>query len=157
MYLCYVDESGTSDRPGSTTSFWRESYYRSGTGRVRTRIFEQSRKDTLEGAEIHTGWLLRKYSEQSKVDDFEKLSFHQRRIQVEKLRHANQLCQLFSAKRIWRDFLDRPEGRSRNLTFVCFSRCFLQLHGLFFQTDRAGEIAFTTHPLIMGFDRQRSN
>ena len=68
-----------------------------------------------------------------------------------------ELCQLFSAKRISRDFLDPPEDRSRNLTFVCFSRCFLQLRGLFFQSDLAGEMAFPTHSLPVGFDDDRSN
>ncbi|MCY4095746.1 MAG: DUF3800 domain-containing protein [Gammaproteobacteria bacterium] len=93
MYLCYVDESGTSDLPGSTSHFilagivlpiW---HWKSADEDIRAI----KRNYGLDGAEIHTGWILRKYHEQSKVIDFEKLDYHQRRIQVEKLRHANLL------------------------------------------------------------------
>lgn len=93
MYLCYVDESGTSDRPGSTSHFilagivlpiW---YWKNADEDVR-RIKQAY---GLGNAELHTGWILRKYSEQARVDDFENLDYQRRRSQVEKIRHSNLL------------------------------------------------------------------
>ena len=63
MYLCYIDESGTSSIPGNTSHFvlsgisvpiwhWR------GADRDITAI---KTKYGLSDAEIHTAWLLRKY------------------------------------------------------------------------------------------------
>ena len=93
MYLCYIDESGTPDIPGNTSHYvlaglsipvwhWR------GCDRDLRAI-----KDgyNLGRAEIHTGWILRTYLEQSKVNGFESMNFAQRRYEVEKLRKAELL------------------------------------------------------------------
>ena len=94
MYLCYVDESGTSDRPGSTSHFilagivlpiWHWKQADDEIRRIKQRY-------GLANAEIHTGWILRKYSEQRQVDGFESLDHQRRRSQVEKIRHANLLA-----------------------------------------------------------------
>jgi hypothetical protein len=88
MYLCYVDESGTSAIPGNTSHFvlagltipirkWNE---------CERKIQTIKAKFQLSTAEIHTGWILRIYNEQNKVPDFETLSYSQRRTEVEKLR-----------------------------------------------------------------------
>lgn len=64
MYLCYIDESGTSDIPGNTSHFvlagisipiwhWRDAD---------REIFAVKTRYGLQNAEIHTAWLLRKYS-----------------------------------------------------------------------------------------------
>jgi hypothetical protein len=88
MHLCYVDESGTSDIPGTSSHFV--------LGGVSIPI--QSWKDAdadlsrimvkygLIGKELHTAWLLRKYFEQSKIPNFEKLDAVGRRSATAKAR-----------------------------------------------------------------------
>ncbi len=72
MYLCYMDESGTSSIPGNTSHFilagisvpiWHWNDCDQGLGRIKQRY-------DLADAEIHTAWLLRRYLEQNKVPDF---------------------------------------------------------------------------------------
>jgi hypothetical protein len=93
MHLCYIDESGTSDIPGNTSHYvlaglsipvwhWRDS---------EKEIYAVKQKYSLENAEIHSGWLKRKYIEQSKVPNFRNLDFFQRRYEVEKLRKTDLL------------------------------------------------------------------
>lgn len=77
MYLCYVDESGTSSIPGNTSHFiltgisipiwhWRDS------DRAISTI--KNRYNLLDDAEIHTAWILRSYHEQRIIADFDRLS-----------------------------------------------------------------------------------
>ena len=83
MYLCYLDESGTPEI-GNTSHYvlvaisipvenWK-------TGDE--KIEKIKVKYHLSGEEIHVAWLLRVYLEQSKIADFEKLSYAQRREQI---------------------------------------------------------------------------
>jgi len=94
MYLCYLDESGTPDIPGNTSHYvlsglavpvwhWRDCEREIGIAK---------RRYDLTDAEVHAAWILRKYSSQYKVRDFEKLSYPQRRYEVNKLRNANLLA-----------------------------------------------------------------
>lgn len=93
MYLLYIDESGTSSVPGNTSHFvlagisapiwhWKDC------DRAITAIKQRFRIPT---AEIHTGWILRKYLEQSKIPDFSSLNDQQRRYEVEKIRKSELL------------------------------------------------------------------
>lgn len=93
MFLCYIDESGTSAIPGNTTHFvltglaipihkWKQ--YESQINRIKAKY-------GLNAAEIHTGWILRRYSEESKIDAFNDLSYVERRSAVTKLRNAEML------------------------------------------------------------------
>ena len=93
MYLCYVDESGTSDIPGTTTHFvlaglsipiWRWREADRDISAVMTRY-------DLENAELHTGWLLRKILEQSRIPDFRLLNYKQRRSAVTRHRTTHLL------------------------------------------------------------------
>ncbi len=88
MHFCYIDESGTSNVPGNTSHFvlaglaipihlWA-SYDQ--------EIAAIKKKYELEGIEIHTGWLLRKYQEQIKISHFDNLSYKQRRSETTKYR-----------------------------------------------------------------------
>jgi hypothetical protein len=88
MFLCYIDESGTPEIPGNTSHFilagisipidkWKECDREVNIIKVKYR---------LSGAEIHTGWMLRNYTEQRKIKDFESLDRHQRIYEVEKIR-----------------------------------------------------------------------
>ncbi len=88
MFLCYIDESGTPDIPGSSSHFvlagisipidkWKD---------CDREISVIKLKYGLAGAEIHTGWMLRKFFEQSKIKDFESLDKRQRIYEVEKIR-----------------------------------------------------------------------
>jgi len=103
MYLCYLDESSVPEIPGNSTHFvlagiaipierWREAD---------AAITEIMARYGLAGAELHTAWLLRKYIEQSKVQDFEGLGWDERRIQVARLRvvEVHRVRKLGIAKR----------------------------------------------------------
>jgi hypothetical protein len=93
MYLCYIDESGTADIPGTSSHYvlvglcipiykWKVCDFEINTVKARYN---------LSDAEIHTGWLIRNYSEQNKIPDFETLTQAQRRIEVERYRRAELL------------------------------------------------------------------
>lgn len=84
MYVCYIDESGTPDVPGNTSHFvlagiaipiwhWRD---------VEREITFVLRPYGLAQAELHTGWLIRPYLEQSKIPNFATLNWGQRRSAV---------------------------------------------------------------------------
>ena len=101
MYLCYIDESGTSDIPGNTSHFvlagisipiwhWRDAD---------SEITNIKRKFNLQDSEIHTAWLLRKYLEQSRIQDFDSLTQSQRRSEVNKCR-TRHLLKLLQSNRI---------------------------------------------------------
>jgi len=93
MYLCYIDESGTSGIPGNTSHFvlaglsvpiwhWKSSD---------RDIAAIKRKYAIDDAELHTAWILRKYLEQNKIPSFASLSYERRRSEVEKLRKVQLL------------------------------------------------------------------
>ena len=93
MYLCYIDESGTSNIPGNTSHFilaglsvpiWHWNDCDRALRRIKDRY-------GLRDAEIHTAWLLRKYIEQRRVRDFHSLSYGERRSEVERLRKSELL------------------------------------------------------------------
>ncbi|MFH0778559.1 MAG: DUF3800 domain-containing protein [Candidatus Eisenbacteria bacterium] len=76
MYLCYVDESGTSSVPGNTSHFvlaglcvpiwhWKD---------CDREIADIKNRYSIGDSEIHAAWILRKYLEQSKIPRFEFLS-----------------------------------------------------------------------------------
>lgn len=93
LHLCYIDESGTSDIPGNTSHF--------ALAGVSIPIWHWLQADrqisaikaqySLQEAEIHTAWLLRKYLEQSRIADFERLTRDQRRAAVTSARTAHLL------------------------------------------------------------------
>lgn len=89
-YVCYVDESGVPEIPGNSSHFvlaglaipverWREAD---------SRVASVMERYSLTNAELHTAWMFRKYSEQTKIDRFESLSYDQRRTEVTRLRTA---------------------------------------------------------------------
>ena len=93
MYLCYIDESGTSDIPGNTSHFilaglsipiwhWRD---------CDSEIDIVKQRYALSNEEIHIAWLLRPYPEQKRIADFESLDYKQRRSLVESERKAEIL------------------------------------------------------------------
>lgn len=93
MYICYVDESGTPEIPGTSSHFvlcglavpvenWRAS--------------DKAVSDVLERYglgqhELHTAWMARAYLEQSKITDFELLSYAERRSRIRSFRTAELL------------------------------------------------------------------
>jgi hypothetical protein len=93
MYLCYIDESGTSDVPGNTSHFilaglsvpiWHWNDCDRGLAQIK-------RGFGLEDAEIHTAWLMRRYLEQSRIPDFDKMDRVRRRSEVERARNIELL------------------------------------------------------------------
>jgi hypothetical protein len=100
MYICYVDESGTSDIPGNTSHFvlaglsipvwhWQTSD---------ENVYAILARYGLGGKELHTAWLLRPYLEQSRIPSFEQLDWAARRAAVERERNR-YLLQLQMARR----------------------------------------------------------
>jgi len=109
MYLCYIDESGTSSIPGNTSHFvlagiaipiwkWKQCDIDISTIKV---------KYGIEFEEIHTAWILRPYVEQQNIQNFDSMSYQQRRLEVEKqrkieifrLQKANKQAQLKQTKK----------------------------------------------------------
>lgn len=93
MYLCYIDESGTSDIPGNTSHFvlaglsipiaeWR---------RCDAEINALKKKYALDNSEIHVAWILRAYLEQTQIPNFQQLDYVQRRSAVQRLRNTELL------------------------------------------------------------------
>jgi hypothetical protein len=93
MFLCYIDESGTPESPGNTSHFvlaglaipidkWKS---------CDLDISAIKKKYSLPDVEIHTGWMLREYPEQTKINNFEQLNKEQRIYEVEKLRNVKLL------------------------------------------------------------------
>ena len=88
MYLCYIDESGTPEIPGNTSHFVLAGlsipieYWRSADREISQVLGAYG----LENEELHTAWLLRKYLEQTKVPNFEKLDWAARRSAVQQYR-----------------------------------------------------------------------
>ncbi|MDL1902024.1 DUF3800 domain-containing protein [Anaerolineae bacterium CFX9] len=88
MYLCYIDESGTSDIPGNTSHFVLAglsipvSQWRS----CDQQITEIKTHYGLTSSEIHVGWILRPYLEQARIPEFQRLSYDDRVFEVERLR-----------------------------------------------------------------------
>lgn len=90
MYICYMDESGTSAIPGNTSHFvlagisipvWHWKY-------CDNEIKTIKDKYCVGETEIHVGWMLRPYKEQLNIAGFESLTYQQRRTQVSSLRKA---------------------------------------------------------------------
>lgn len=90
VYFCYIDESGTPQIPGNTShyvlcgvsipvKYWK---------RCDREINRIKAKYGLTDAEIHTGWIKRAYLEQSKIENFDKLSYADRRSAVRAVRTA---------------------------------------------------------------------
>ena len=93
MFLCYIDESGTSQIPGNTSHFvlaglcipiseWKE---------CDRQIQVHKKRYSLADAELHTAWLLRSYQEQRKIKNFASLNYSQRRAEVTRVRNAELL------------------------------------------------------------------
>lgn len=93
MYLCYIDESGTPDVPGNTSHYVLAGlsipiWHWKSTDRAINGI---KGRHHLRDTEIHTGWLLRPYLEQSKIAGFETMGFDARRRAVEQYRNKEML------------------------------------------------------------------
>jgi Protein of unknown function (DUF3800) len=99
MYLCYIDESGVPEIGLGTSHFvlvglsigawdWKRQ------DRAVTVI---KRRFGLMNAEIHTGWMTRRYMEQEKIVNFKALDWTQRRIQAQTERE-NQLVRAAALK-----------------------------------------------------------
>lgn len=93
MYLCYVDESGTSDIPGNTSHYvlvgisapvwhWKDAD---------REIRNIKMKYGLSGVEMHTAWMVRYYKEQKDIPNFKNLDHQQRRSAVTSARNAEIL------------------------------------------------------------------
>lgn len=102
MFICYIDESGTSDVPGTSSHFvlagisipiehWRSAD---------TEIAQVLTKYGLENEEIHTAWMARKYLEQSRIPGFDTMDWATRRsaVERERLKHLFALKKANNAK-----------------------------------------------------------
>ncbi len=93
VYFCYIDESGTPEVPGNTSHYVLAglsipiSYWKL----CEKGIMKVKAKYNLQDSEIHTGWIVRKYLEQSKIEGFDGLNQAQRRHEVQKQRKTELL------------------------------------------------------------------
>ena len=93
VFFCYIDESGTPEVPGNTSHYVLAglSIPISCWKKCEMGIEKLKKKYGLENDEVHTAWLMRKYIEQAKITDFEKLTYPQRRSEVERERKKELL------------------------------------------------------------------
>lgn len=93
MYICYIDESGTPEVPGTTSHFilaglsipidqWRN---------CDREISQVLGRFGLENEELHTAWLTRKYLEQTRIPGFETMDWASRRSAVDRARTIHLL------------------------------------------------------------------
>lgn len=93
MLICYIDESGTPEIPGTTSHFvlagfalpvhkWKE---------CEVAIQKCKANFQLANAEIHVGWLIKPYPEQKHISNFDTLSQADRVREVNRFRNANLL------------------------------------------------------------------
>ncbi len=93
MHFCYIDESGTSSIPGTTSHFvlaglvipvekWKS---------CQNEINSIKSKYDLGTAEIHTGWILRRYLEQRRIIDFDRMDKNTRIQEVNRYRNVDLL------------------------------------------------------------------
>lgn len=91
MYICYLDESGTVEKGDASGHFvlvglaimaeaWKSKD---------AQIDQIKAKYGLQGAEIHTAWMLREYPEQKFIKDFPSHTREERRRLVVALRTQN--------------------------------------------------------------------
>lgn len=90
MRICYLDESGTPELVGGTSHFVLLGLSIQGeTWKSKdNEITLIKRRFGLERAEIHSGWLTRRYLEQERIPNFEFLGEADRRAAVQKARDA---------------------------------------------------------------------
>ncbi|MEK6544642.1 MAG: DUF3800 domain-containing protein, partial [Elusimicrobiota bacterium] len=91
MYLCYLDESGSPDDPNNQhfvlagialpANQWKA---------LDSAILAIKKNYGLEATEIHTGWMMRRYSHEQKITNFSALSVDDRRAEVNKIRIARE-------------------------------------------------------------------
>lgn len=90
MYLCYLDESGSPEIGKDTPHFVLLGLsIPASTWRYKDReITPIKQKYGLASTEIHTAWMARRYLEQEKTTDFDKLDWPSRRKAVKAARDA---------------------------------------------------------------------
>jgi hypothetical protein len=90
MHLCYLDESGVPELNQGTTHFVLLGLsIEAGDWRNQDRaVSVVKRKFGLADAEIHTGWMTRRYLGQEKTPNFQTLDWPTRRAQVRAARDA---------------------------------------------------------------------
>jgi hypothetical protein len=99
MYLCYIDESGVPEIGLGTSHFvlvglsieawdWK---------RQDRAVTEVKKRFGLSDAEVHTGWMTRRYVEQEKIPNFNTLDWPQRSLQAQRERD-NQLVREHALK-----------------------------------------------------------
>ena len=93
MLFCYIDESGVKEIPGNSSHFvlagiavpvdkWKQ---------CDAEVQSIKKKYRLQEAEIHAGWILRAYIEQTKIPNFDNLDYANRRYEIDKYRNTELL------------------------------------------------------------------
>lgn len=93
LRICYLDESGVPELAGGTSHFVLLGLSIQGeTWKAKdAEITRVKRRFGIGNTEIHSAWIARRYSEQERITDFDKLSSAQRIAAVQKIRDAHLL------------------------------------------------------------------
>lgn len=88
MRICYLDESGTPELGGGTSHFILLGVAIQGESwkAKDNQITLIKQQFGLWGAEIHSGWMSRRYLEQERIADFEQMGVAARRAAVQRAR-----------------------------------------------------------------------
>ena len=80
MYICYLDESGVPENAGTTHFILLGLAIQAETWREKDDAITQvKREHRLGTAELHAGWMARRFSEQERIPDFDRLGETDRR------------------------------------------------------------------------------
>ena len=88
MRICYLDESGSPELGGGTSHFvlLGLSIQAESWKAKDAEIARIKQRFGLQGAEIHTGWMTRRYLEQERIPNFELMGVAERREAVQRTR-----------------------------------------------------------------------
>lgn len=90
MFLCYLDESGSPEPTGTSHFVLLGLALPATSWKARDlEVVKLKQKHRLEGREVHTAWMIRKYPEQERISGFTALSDADRRAAVNVERKAD--------------------------------------------------------------------
>jgi len=119
MLLCYIDESGTPEIPGTSSHYilagiaipitrWKS--YEGDIRKIKTKY-------GLQNSEIHTAYIPRPIIEQNHIPDFDKLDFVTRRKSVEKLRNQ-ELLRLQSSPKFHKQYQQTKKNYRQTKEYI---------------------------------------
>ncbi len=119
MLLCYIDESGTPELPGTSSHYVLAGIaipiakWKTYEGEIRKLKANYG----LANSEIHSAYIPRPIIEQNKIKDFEMMSYEERRMAVEKLR-SDELYKLQSTPKLHKQYQQTKKNHKQTEEYI---------------------------------------